>query len=273
MTRFTTRAVPVAGGSLLVRRHRGAGPTLLFLHYWGGAGRTWDGVASHLGDRDLVVYDQRGWGTASALAGPYSLEQLAADADAVVAWEGLERVVLVGHSMGGKVAQIVAGRRPAYLAGLILVAPAPPRPPAHVTGKFQRRLAHAYDSAESVEFSIENVLTHSRLPDEVRQQALRDSLGAAPAARTAWPLEGIVADVSRSTKAIIVPTLVLAGEHDQVEPPAVLEELLTPALEDARLTIIRGAGHLLPLEAPVAVAGEIRRFVEGQLRARPTSSA
>ncbi|WP_261564417.1 alpha/beta fold hydrolase [Frankia gtarii] len=273
MSILTIGTVPVAGGSLVVHRRRAAGPALLFLHYWGGSARTWDRVIGQLGALDTAAYDQRGWGTASSLAGPYSLDQLASDVDTVVAREGLDRVVLVGHSMGGKIAQIVAGRRPAYLAGLVLVAPAPPRPPAHVTDEYQRRLAHAYDSAESVEFSIENVLTHSRLSEELRRQVLHDSLDSTPAARAAWPLEGIVADVSTSTKAITVPTVVIAGEYDQVEPPVVLEDLLTPALARVRLTVIPGVGHLLPLEAPAAVVEEIRRFIENELPGQPTLPA
>jgi len=53
---------------------------------------------------------------------------MADDADAVVRTLGLTRYVLVGHSMGGKVAQIIAARRPEGLAGVVLVAPAPPTP-------------------------------------------------------------------------------------------------------------------------------------------------
>jgi pimeloyl-ACP methyl ester carboxylesterase len=63
------------------------------------------------------------------------------------------------------------------------------------------------------------------------------------------------------------------GEHDQVEPPAVVEELLVPALPQAWMVIVPGAGHLLPLEAPAEIAEEIRRFLQtadqGPQRRRP----
>jgi pimeloyl-ACP methyl ester carboxylesterase len=119
LTAFTTVSVPVTGGRLSVHRRRGSAPTLEFLHYWGSSARTWDLVIEHLGGQDVIAYEQRGWGQAASVSSPYSLLQMAADVDAVVAGEGLEPVVLVGHSMGGKVSQIVAGKRPRYLSGLV----------------------------------------------------------------------------------------------------------------------------------------------------------
>jgi len=113
-------------------------------------------VIAYLAGQDAIAYDQRGWGTAASLSGPYSLQQMAADVDSVAARLGPEHVVLAGHSAGGNFAQIVALSRPAYLSGLVLVAPAPPRQPAHVTTAHQQKLAPAYDTAESAAFSLDN---------------------------------------------------------------------------------------------------------------------
>src|SRR5690242_21079573 len=109
---------------------RGAGaPALVFLHYWGGSSRTWRHVTSMLGhDFRTVVIDQRGWGQSEAPSSDYSLADLANDAVGVLEAIGLDRYILIGHSMGGKVAQFLASRRPSGLAGLVLVAPSPPSP-------------------------------------------------------------------------------------------------------------------------------------------------
>src|SRR5262249_41268853 len=72
--------------------------------------------------------DQGGWGGSVARDGRYDLGAMADDAEAVVRALGLHRYVLVGHSMGGKVAQIVAARQPKELVGMVLIAPAPPTP-------------------------------------------------------------------------------------------------------------------------------------------------
>jgi pimeloyl-ACP methyl ester carboxylesterase len=88
-------------------------PVLVFLHYWGGSRRTWSKVIDGLKDNyRCVAYDQRGWGGSDAPAEGYTLSDLAKDALSLIEAMGLRRYVLVGHSMGGKVAQLVASRNP-----------------------------------------------------------------------------------------------------------------------------------------------------------------
>ncbi|MBR7514038.1 alpha/beta fold hydrolase, partial [Mycobacterium tuberculosis] len=70
----------------------------------------------------IVATDHRGWGDSEAPADHYGIADLAADAEGVIEALGLRRYVLVGHSMGGKVAQRMASRRPNGLEGLVLVA-------------------------------------------------------------------------------------------------------------------------------------------------------
>jgi len=60
---------------------------------------------------------QRGWGESARLGGPYGLQQLADDVEAILEQLDLSEVALVGHSTGGKVAQIVAGRDAPTLTG------------------------------------------------------------------------------------------------------------------------------------------------------------
>jgi 3-oxoadipate enol-lactonase len=104
-------------------------PALLFLHYWGGSARTWHAVTQQLlTDFRCVAYDQRGWGGSDAPAQGYSIRDLAFDAREIVRALGLKRFALVGHSMGGKVAQLLASQRPTGVEKLILVAPAAPTP-------------------------------------------------------------------------------------------------------------------------------------------------
>ncbi|WP_116216119.1 alpha/beta fold hydrolase [Streptomyces olivoreticuli] len=263
-TETTIHRVPVAGGTLDVRRRGQRGPTLVFAHYWGGSAGTWDAVVERLpADRDTARFDQRGWSSSRALPGPYHLDQLADDLIGLVEGLGLDRFVLVGHSMGGKVCQLVAARRPAGLAGLALLAPAPPEPPAGLTVEHRRSLAHAYDSARTVGQALDDALTAAPLEETVRSAVVRDSLAGDDAARREWPLRGIAADVTDAARAIDVPVVVLAGEHDKVEPPHVLRRHLLPYAPQARFGVVPGSGHLLPLEAPEAVAAALEDFVSG----------
>ncbi|BBZ26402.1 hydrolase [Mycolicibacterium madagascariense] len=258
---FDEQRVQVEGGALSVRRRRGRGPTLLFLHYWGGSGRTWDPVLGHLDPRTPVAtYDHRGWGRSAGLPGPYGLTQLAADATAVVTALDTD-VVLVGHSMGGKVAQLVAAERPSALTGLILVAPGPPEPPAAITPDFQRQLAHAYDTADTVAEAVDHVLTAVPLTESLRAMVIEDSLAGAQDARLEWPLHGIAEDVTAAARQITVPTAVIAAGRDVVEPVDVLRRHLLPFIPGARLHVLDGPGHLIPLEAPRVLAEQLATFL------------
>ncbi|MFJ8927425.1 alpha/beta fold hydrolase [Streptomyces sp. NPDC102364] len=241
--------------------HRaGTGPTLVFLHYWGGSARTWDLVVDRLAGRDVLTVDFRGWSRSSALPGPYTLGQLADDTLAVLADAGITDYVLVGHSMGGKVAQLVAATRPAGLRGIVLVGSGPAKPAPQITPEYQEALSHAYDSAESVAGACDHVLTATELPAPVKAQIVTDSRTATDAARTEWPLLGIAQNITEHTRMVGVPALVVAGEHDQVEPVDVLRDNLVPYLSQADFVVLPHTGHLIPLEAPAGLVAAITAF-------------
>ncbi|TDG04546.1 alpha/beta fold hydrolase [Paraburkholderia guartelaensis] len=243
-------------------KEQGSGAlALVFLHYYGGSSRTWDGVASELSDRyRIVATDHRGWGDSEAPAEGYRIADLAADAEGVIEALGLQRYVLVGHSMGGKVAQLIASRRPGGLEGLVLVAPSPPSPMV-LSDEQRTTLTGAYQSRESVEFVIDHVLTAKSLDASRREQVIEDSLKAAPQAKAAWPNVAMREDITEAVMSIDVPTIVISGELDQVDRVATLQAELLPRIPHAAMHILPGTGHLSPLEAPADMARVIARFV------------
>lgn len=245
-------------------------PTLVFLHYWGGSSRTWKHVTAKLGASfTTVAIDQRGWGQSDAPDEGYALSDLAADAEGVIAALNLRRYVLVGHSMGGKVAQLMASRRPAGLVGLALVAPSPPTPMA-IPAEAREMMVKAYDNRAAVEATIDHVLTAKPLSPEDRQQVIADSLRGAPAARQAWPRATSQEDIALQVGAIEVPTLVIAGELDKVDPPDVLKAELLSRIPQAVLHMLPGTGHLSMLESPRELArliGSFCRSISGEATA------
>jgi pimeloyl-ACP methyl ester carboxylesterase len=248
--------VDVRGGPLPVWTQAGEPTTLVFLHLWGGSHRTFAPVIASLASGCAVVsYDHRGWGAARDLPGPYGISELADDALAVIAGLGLGRYVLVGHSMGGKVAQLAASRRPEGLAALALIAPAPPRPA--VDAKAAEALTHAFDSRETVSDALQRMLTARPLPPDLQEQMINDGLAGNREAQLAWPLGGITEDITAATKAIEVPVQVLAGRQDRVDPPESLEANLLPFIPGARMTVLEETGHLSPLEVPEQIAREL----------------
>jgi pimeloyl-ACP methyl ester carboxylesterase len=231
------------------------------LHLWGGSHRTFAPVIAGLTSGCAVVsYDHHGWGAARDLPGPYGLSELADDALAVIAELGITRYVLAGHSMGAKVAQLAASRRPKGLAALALIAPAPPRPA--VDAKAAQALTHAFDSRATVSDAIQHMLTEQPLPPELREQMIDDGLAGNREAQLAWPLGGITMDITAATRAIEVPVQVLAGRQDLVDAPESLEANLLPFVPGARMTVLEGTGHLSPLEVPEQIAKELDQLTK-----------
>jgi len=251
-----TRLNVVSSGS-------GTGPTLIFLHYWGGSSRTFAPLISNLPQFPATAIDFRGWGdsTGPHVATEYSNLNLALDVEILVEKLGIHDFILVGHSMGGKVAQLIGGRRRVPgLRAIVLIGPAPPTPlvlPPDI--KAQQMIA--YDSAESCEFVARNILTSFSLSDEQIKIVVEDNLKGNQFAKLAWPTYAILEDILIETKKIDVPVLVIAGELDKIDPIERHQKEVVDNLSIAEMVVVKGSGHLLPVEAPVQVAKHIAEFV------------
>ncbi|WP_158817459.1 alpha/beta fold hydrolase [Methylocapsa sp. S129] len=250
---------------------RGGGDlSLVFLHYWGGSSRTWDKVIAALPKSyRSIATDHRGWGESDAPANGYGLADLAADAQGVIEALDLKRYVLVGHSMGGKVAQLMASRRPKGLAGLVLVAPSPPQPLA-IPPEARETMAGAYSTRESVGAAIDQMLSARVLSLKDRDQVIEDSLRGAPQAKAAWPRSTSLEDITRDVAAINVPTIVIAGELDRVDSVDLIKTELLSRIPHATLHVLSGTGHLSPLESPQEIARLIGEFVKARAASEAT---
>ncbi len=259
-----------ANGINLHFEDHGAGDaTLVFLHYWGGTSRTWDNVIKALkSDVRSVAFDARGWGKSDRPESGYDIVSMADDVEAAIAALELKKYILVGHSMGGKVAQLLASRRPAGLTGLVLVAPSPAQGKL-LPEDIREGMEGAYAVAESTAWTIDNVLAELPLSPALREQVIEDSVGGASAAKRYWPAGAISEDVSADLGRIQVRVLVIGGEKDKVDSVELLETVVVPSLPGAQLTVIPGVGHLSPLESPREVASRIDSFLAGGIARTP----
>jgi pimeloyl-ACP methyl ester carboxylesterase len=235
-------------------------PALVFLHYWGGTHRTWSAVISALKDSyRCVSYDSRGWGESEGPSDGFTMADLAGEALGVVEKLGLRSYVLIGHSMGGKVAQLIASQSPRGLRGLILVAPATPTPTHFPEEALQQQL-HAYDNRETILQTI-GFLSAKKPTPEVVEQIVEDSLSGSPAATKAWPTIGIVEDISAEVSKITVPTLVVAGGLDNLDSVEQHKREVLSRIPNSKLVVIADSGHLIPIDEPTPLADAIRQFV------------
>lgn len=238
-------------------------PALVFVHHWGGSSRTWAGVVARLQGRfRCIAIDARGAGDSAVPARGYGTRDHASDVRGVVDALRLPRYVVVGHSMGGKAAQVLAARRPPGLVGIALIASSPPSP--MVIDEAQReQMKRAYADRGAVEWSLDNVLLGTAVSTEVREQLIADALRLGPEAVEGWVERGSREDFSDMAADIEVPVLIVAGELDRVDPLAVVKSHLLPHYPSARVELLPGKGHLLPVEAPAEIAAAVGAFAAG----------
>lgn len=248
-------------GATLNGMDTGSGePALLFLHYWGGSSRTWQQVIARLDSQSrCIAIDQRGWGASVATNGHYDLDSMADDVQEVTNTLKLDRYVLVGHSMGGKISQIVAKRHPSGLAGLLLVAPAPPTP-MPVPAEQRSAMLASYQTREGVLQAL-SILSGKPLADSLCQQVIKDTLGGASGAKQAWTNGGMTEDISDGLPSVTVPISVVIGDRDQVEHESALRSVFSSLLPQTTFTVLPGVGHLSPLESPDAVASACSKML------------
>jgi len=243
---------------------RGNGmPAIIFLHYWGGSSRTWADVITALpAAYRTIAPDLRGWGDSSApVNNDYALIDFVRDILAMVEALSVRQYVLVGHSMGGKIAQLLASLHPRGLVGLVLIAPAPPMP-LSLFPDARQAMENAYSSPGAVDMAIDHMLSAKPLSPKLRQQIAEDSLRGAAQAKIAWPKDTSQEDICRDVAGITLPTVIIGGELDRVDNIAVLKSDLLPLIPQAILHELPGTGHLSPLESPKEIAVIVGEFVE-----------
>lgn len=236
----------------------GNGPrTAILVHGWMVSGAVWEEFVSELdlSKLRLVIPDQRGSGASTAVGG-YSLEQYAQDIRAIADAEKLSRFTLIGHSMGGQIAQLVAAID-SRVEGMVLLNSVPaaglPLPP-DAAGLFRT----SGQDREKQKMILG--LACKQLP-EVSLQRLLDDAGKIPVAciqgaYDSWTRGGFAERLAQ----VACPTLVVATD-DPFLPPAFLEQAVVSLIRGARLTHLPGPGHYPQVERPKDTAGIVQSFL------------
>jgi aminoacrylate hydrolase len=226
----------------------GQGPALVLVSGLGGAGAYWapqrEAFAAHF---SVITYDQRGAGQSDQPDEPYSIELLADDLQALIAGLNLERPLVLGHSTGGAIGQVVAAREPQLLGALVLYA-SWGRSDAHFNWCF--RMRRALLEGSSMEEYVHGSALFLYPPEYLRDQA--ESLSPALLASVARfaprqivlrRIDAIMAhDASALLGNIRIATLVLCAEDDILTPPY-QSRLLSEAIPGATLITVPWGGH------------------------------
>lgn len=247
------------GDNMLPLIDRGQSDTaLVMMHFFGNSHREWLEVIEHLEpEHRCIALDLPGFGDATDHEG-FDTCAMADQVEQTIDALGLERVVLVGHSFSGKVAMVLAARRPRWLVSMVLVAPAPagPQPVSDEEREFQQAFDHSRAQAEAfIDGAIAQSISHARYRD-----AVDDAMRASPEAWQAWPRHGSREDFSRDVGVLDYPTLIVVGDQDPSLPPQTQRDLVLEQFAAPRLEVIPDHGHLLPMEMPQALAALIDDF-------------
>lgn len=231
-------------------------PAVLFSNSLGTTHRMWDAVVEELApDFRCIRYDTRGHGASRRKSrDAFEIDDLAADAIAILDNLGLEHVHFAGLSLGGMTGQALAARYPNRLASLTLMATTAHMPPAQ--GWLDRAaLVRREGTTAILEATLQRWFTSGYLgsnPPAIetisRDFAANDADGYAACceAIARMDLRALLPDIA-------VQTLVIAGQQDPATPVA-MSEFLFDQIPKARLFLLEPAAHLLAVEQPTAVA-------------------
>ena len=236
---------------------------LFFLHGVGGGSAAWDRQVAHfsaLGHRCLA-WDQPGYGGTRAVE-PYTLGAVAAELRRLLE----EPSVLVGHSMGGFIAQEAYARFPELVRALVL-------------GFTSAAFAGGSELARQFIAARLGPLDAGRTMAEVAAGLMPGLRGAKSDPQALARAQRIMAAIPPETyrKAvqlltsfdrrenlarIAVPTLLVAGSDDRVAPPAGMKRM-AKSIPRAEYVLLQGCGHLGPMDQPEAFNAVLENFLRG----------
>jgi 3-oxoadipate enol-lactonase len=239
----------------------GTGDILLFIHGAGVSARTWVNQLRNLSRVGTpVAIDLPGRHESDPVPEP-TLEAYAESVYALLEILGDRPAFVVGHSLGGAVAQVLTLRHPERVIGLILMSTCAKVPPGDGT---QRLLGLVPVPFRRIVFlsAVRKVLLGPSASADAIGLTL-DEVGGCPTRTIQHDTAiGRAMDMRAVARALRVPTLILCGARDRLTAPELSLELST-LITDSRLQIVPSAGHMLPLEAPDVVNAAIAEFVAG----------
>lgn len=239
-------------------------PPVILLHGLMLNGACWTPLAQALKENyDVIMPDARGHGHSSIPDHGYSYDNLATDVLSLIDTLKLDNPVLLGHSMGGMTAAVVASRIPKRLRGLILVDP------TFLTPLRQREVheSHIADQHRQIlNRSKEDYLAEIRVRHSHRSQEVIELFAEARFQTSIHAFEILTSpnpDYAQLIKTLNVPCLLVVGDIGAVISIEMATELaqLNQHLEVVQ---IAGTGHAVPFDQPERFATVVKIFLHAR---------
>jgi pimeloyl-ACP methyl ester carboxylesterase len=267
------------------------GTPLVFLHGFSNEAHVWDDAAPAVAPYyRTLAFDLRGHGDSDRDPEQrYDYDFHVADLESALAELGIDRLVLVGHSLGGRIAMRFAGKCPDRLAGLVIVDSAPEldvRGTVRISVDLQRGGASGGDGLSfASEAEYRDVL--ARAYPEVKRPILermarhmlrrRDDGRFEPKLDPAWfkaragaeenaaraREERLTKEMWQALAEVPCPTLVVRGAASDVMSPEVADRMVDEVLKHGQLAVVPRAGHSVMVDNPEGFTAALVGFVIG----------
>ena len=272
---YLERSVPVGNLNLSYQEWGNPdGQPIIMLHGFGVSGHMFDEFADRMQDRyRLLALDQRGHGDSDwSEEGDYSRTAFVEDLEGFRKALGIDRFVLIGHSMGGLNSVAYANAYPQHVRALVLVDVGPESAKEGVDNIM--RFTRGPDELEFEEFvEIAHRFNQRRTMENIRER-MRHRLKPTESGKWTWkfdkrfrqPDSGLrVGNDGNSDswalfRGVKAPTLLIRGAESDVLPQDIAERAATE-MPKARLIIVQGAGHSVPGDNPDAFTEGVREFL------------
>jgi N-formylmaleamate deformylase len=269
MTSWMTGVCEANGISISYLRTGGVKPPLVMLHGLMGSGACWSPLArSFEGEYDVVMPDARGHGDSSAPLQGYRYEDHAGDVIELIRGLGLAAPILLGHSMGGMTAAVVASQAPGMIRGVILADP------TFLSPERQREVCDS-DVAEQHRriLSLDecDALAQARLRHTRRSSEIVELVADARHKTRMSALDVLTPpnpEYHQLVSTIDVPILLVIGDNPVVSLETARElQSLNPLI---RVEQIQDAGHGVPYDQPERFGSVVRSFLRSVATPSPS---
>ena len=261
MTHWNTGICEANGINIHYTRTGGNKSPVILLHGLTANGACWTSLANALeGDHDVIMPDARGHGKSSAPHHGYRYEDFANDVVAFIKEMRLSSPVLLGHSMGGMTAALVASRKPALLHGLILADP------TFISAKYQREVYEndlADQHSQMLNKSLDELIAEARTRHSDRSEETLELIARARLQTSVCAFDVLTPpnpDYIQLVRSIDMPVLLVAGDGGVVSPALAVE--LQRINSRIRFQQIQNAGHGIQYDQPDRFAAAVKSFLD-----------
>jgi len=242
----------------------GDGRPLLMVHGIGARHKTWRGLVDNLkSDFQCISFDLRGHGESPVPPAPYTLDDLVDDVEALRVKLGIDRMHIIGHSLGGMIGPAYARAYPERVMSLGLLSTAAGRTDedsAKVEGVVaameERGIIEVLETLVARWFTDDFIANR---PDAIQARLRQVTETPADVFLSVFHIYAET-EMAPWLHEVTAPSLVLTGELDGGCNPR-LNRFIADTLPNAELVIMEGLKHAILIEASGRVAEHVRQFL------------